>query len=255
MIDPLNLSMEDADEAQQQNGYAEYWQSIDATLHFNMETPDSFLDMVPLATPEEREFMQELASLGQEDRDAPVNNRYERLEFLSRERSRLQVLVTAYDVGEEPEFFDTNEVVMDGKVLADTVGEDLKAMMPPCVTGDEDRTRQTARVEELAKEILAMQESIRRDKTMGVFVDYGQLKKLYRLNDRGRQYNGSKQAKESFFTKKAMGIGCVKMAARRPGNSQAHHAKMMENINFGDAQSMRQLQGRGRRRKDYNEEE
>ena len=110
-------------------------------------------------------------------------------------------------------------------------------------------------VQELAEEIQRVQQIIRRDQSNNVFHDFGALKRLYMFNDRERRYNGLKYLWETWFTQKAIGRACVLMQNTRRGNSQAHHAKMMESIDLEKARVQRSLQRPGRGRVAYASDE
>ena len=248
MLEPLDWSMDDQDESQGQgNEFGEYYRSLDSALHLNMETPDSFLDAVPLRTVEEKEHMNELVYLGQLQRDAPCNNRYDKLEMLRRERGRFQEMIAAYAEEEELDKFVLTPVSLDGQEIMDKIGILLQGILPEYLGGDGDLKAASQRVEDLAVEIKGVEVSIRTDVSYNVFEDYGTLKRLYMFNDRDRRYNGLKYLWETWFTKKAIGRASVLMQDTRRRNSQAHHAKLMEDFNYDMAKVTRSLQGRGGR--------
>ena len=247
MLEPLNFDMEDMDDAGAGDaGFGEYYRSLDAALHMNMETPDSFLDAVPLKTPEMREHMHELVHLGQLLRDCPAGNRYEKLEMLRRERGRWQELVEAFDNEDDPEKFSLVPYTLDGQEIMDKVGVLLLGIMPEYIAGPEDLVFAKQRIIQAGGEVRETEKQIRVDITDNVFHDFGMLKRLYMFNDRDRKYNGLKYHWETDFTKRAIGRGCVMMSDTRRLNSQAHHAKLMETVDLTSARATRSLQGRGR---------
>ena len=256
MIDPINMSIDDFDDGPGGDSFGEYYRSLDAALHLNMETPDSFLDTVPLQSGDQQEHMNELIYLGHLQRDAPCNNRYDKLEMLRRERARLEYLIEVYNAGEEPEPFASTPHELDSQQLIDRVGHLLMGILPERTGGPEDLATSQQRVTDLGLEIAETEALIRAAIRNEVFADYGMLKRLYMVNDRDRRYNGLKYHWETWFTKKALGRACVLLQNTRRGNSQAHHAKMMENLNLEGARVQRSLQGRGGRRgrRDYDRE-
>ena len=256
MIDPINMSMDDFDDGPETDSFGEYYRSLDAALHLNMETPDSFLDAVPLRSADEQEHMNELVYLGHLQRDAPCNNRYDKLEMLRRERTRLAYLIETHNAGEDPDPFEFTPYELDGQQLIDRSGHLLKGILPERIGGPEDLETSLKRVSELGTEIAETEGLIRAAIRNEVFADYGMLKRLYMVNDRDRRYNGLKYHWETWFTKKALGRACVLLQNTRRGNSQAHHAKMMETLNLEGARVQRALQGGQRKpRRDYDDDD
>ena len=232
-----------------------YYQSLDAALHLNMETPDSFLDGAVLTSSEQKEHMSMLVFLGQMQRDAPAGNRLDQLERLRRERGHYLGILDAYKCDREAEKFELIPYILDNQEIMDKVGYELQGDLPEYIGGPQDEAVSLIYVQELAEEIQRVQQIIRRDQSNNVFHDFGAPKRLYMFNDRERRYNGLKYLWETWFTQKAIGRACVLMQNTRRGNSQAHHAKMMESIDLEKARVQRSLQRPGRGRVAYANDE
>ena len=246
MIDPIDWNMEDVDEQQSGNEFGEYYRSLDAALHMNMETPDSFLDSVPLKDPEQKEHMFELVGLGHIQRECPAGNQYELLETLRRERNRLRELMDSFTNEQDPEPLKLLPYSLDGQEIMDKVGYQLMGILPEYLGGLEDYEQAASRIGDLDISIRQRQDQIRQDIKDNVFHDYGMLKRLYMFNDRDRRFNGLKYLWETWFTQKAIGRACVLMQDTRRLNSQAHHAKLMETVDLESARVTRSLQGNRR---------
>lgn len=236
----------DDDPLESANSFADHYQNLDSAAHLNMETPDSFLDSVPL-NDEQQEHMRELVGLAQVQRDANCNNRLERLERSRRTRSRLQYLVECNNDGvpiEEIRPFEMVTYEMEGQNLMDHVGMMLQGVLPEYLGGAADLERATKQITVLEQDIADTQARILEDQQAGDWRDYGLLKRLYMFNDRERQYNGLKYIWECHFAKKAIGLACVYMQDTRHGHVQALNARLMENLELQNAKTTRALQGR-----------
>ena len=199
--------------------YGAWERTVETAQLLNMETLGSFVDSASLATEDQRHLVEILLGLGEFEYNAPCNNRLAYLTLMEKERERLTMMIEAFQTGQPLRFPEPEPDDDDAQYLS--------AMLPHAIASERESRAAEARIARILDETSVVRAGIQADQLAGHFHDYGRLKRLYRVKDPERNFNGLKYTLAPFFIREAMNFCLVTMQDTRLDHSEALIARMM----------------------------